>query len=59
VPGLLIHDDRTPANFEREHGGIGLQGIRHRPGIRWARNESSASLAYITVMLAALVVDHR
>jgi hypothetical protein len=30
VPGLLIHDDRTPANFEREHGGIteGRAGTR-------------------------------
>jgi heme o synthase len=36
----------------------GLQGIRRKPGIRWARNEFLASLAYITVLLAALVVDH-
>jgi len=37
---------------------IGLRGLYPESGPRWARNVFLASLAYITVLLAGLVVDH-
>jgi protoheme IX farnesyltransferase len=36
----------------------GLRGLRPESGSRWARNEFLASLAYITILLTGLVVDH-
>jgi len=36
----------------------GLRGLRPESGSRWARTEFLASLAYITILLAGLVVDH-
>ena len=37
----------------------GLRGLRPESGPRWARTEFLASLAYITVLLAVLVVDRQ
>jgi len=36
---------------------LGLQGLRREPGERWARNEFLGSLAYLTVLLAMLLID--
>ncbi len=38
--------------------GHGVHGLRAKTGKRWARNEFVASLGYVTVLLAVLVVDH-
>ncbi len=38
--------------------GYGIHGLRAKTGRRWARNEFLASLAYVTVLFAVLVVDH-
>ncbi len=42
----------TDALMPRSHG------LSTKTGKRWARNEFLASLAYVTVLLAVLVVDH-
>lgn len=39
--------------------GAGLHGLRARDLRRWARREFLFSLIYLTVLLIALVVDHR
>ena len=36
----------------------GLNGLRPATGPRWARKEFALSLAYLTVLLGALVIDH-
>jgi heme O synthase-like polyprenyltransferase len=36
---------------------LGLQGLRREPSERWARNEFLGSLAYLTVLLAMLLID--
>jgi protoheme IX farnesyltransferase len=36
----------------------GLNGLRPASGPRWARKEFALSLAYLTVLLGALVIDH-
>jgi protoheme IX farnesyltransferase len=36
----------------------GLNGLRPSTGPRWARNEFALSLAYLTLLLGALVLDH-
>ncbi len=38
--------------------GYGIHGLRAKSGKRWAPNEFLASLAYVTILLAVLVVDH-
>ncbi len=38
--------------------GHGVHGLRAKTGKRWARNEFVASIGYVTVLLAVLVVDH-
>jgi len=38
--------------------GHGIHGLRTKADKRWARNEFLASLGYVTVLLAVLVVDH-
>jgi protoheme IX farnesyltransferase len=36
----------------------GLNGLRSTTGPRWARKEFALSLAYLTVLLGALLIDH-
>lgn len=38
--------------------GHGVHGLRPKTGRQWARNELVASLGYVTVLLAVLVLDH-
>ena len=38
--------------------GHGIRGLHAKTGRRWARNEFIASLAYLTVLLVALAIDH-
>jgi heme o synthase len=38
--------------------GHGIHGLRAKTGKRWAQNEFLASLAYLTILLAMLVIEH-
>ena len=38
---------------------LGVQGLRSGQSERWARNEFLGSLAYLTILLAALLLDRR
>jgi protoheme IX farnesyltransferase len=38
--------------------GHGIHGLHAKTDMRWARNEFLASLGYVTVLLAVLVIDH-